>query len=338
MGEDMKKVISFMMIIAMIIIMLPVNSYAAEYPVWTKLTSSRWNYQNEVDGTDLTVTYFDETHTLIVTGVGAIPSYTTEYLGKRPWHGLPIWYIEIGDGVSSIGANAFCSYPFLMKVQMYANTFIEDTNAFWGGREECLFTIRGMNIQSRNNGKIPYTSLDSMVAFMQRYSGYYRYQMDNYYMVGMAQNNTSPKIENLAPGCTSTEGNPNYPLIDYSSVLTSPMYGKGVSLTIDGMRQGPLAYEAFSILMGENVYVNAYNISVKDKQTVYKTEVPYIYTMTVPRAFQYPGRIFTLIQIANGACQVLEDVDTNESTVTFITDTPTGTYALVYKDSVIVTP
>lgn len=335
-GEDgdMKRIVSVLCIAMMLILSLPMRSLAAENPTWTTEAYLKWNYQNEAEGTDVTVTFSNETHILRVDGVGALPSYTTELLGQRPWHGMPIWYIEIGSGITSIGANAFCGYPLLMSVQMYANTFIEDANAFWGAREKCIFTIRGMNIQSRNMGNIPYTSLDSIVTFMLKHNGYYHYQMENYYMIGMAQNNTSPRIQNIAPLSMSTEMNPLYPLIDYTSVITSPMYGENVELIIDGRRQGPLAYEAFSILLGDNTFVNAYNVSVKNRHMIYKTEVPYIYTMTVPKAYVFPGRTFSLIQIANGACNVLIDVDSSDETVTFITDTPTGVYALVYKDTV----
>ena len=334
----MKRIVSMLCVAMMLVLSLPMASNAAENATWTKVAYQKWNYQNEADGTNLTVTFSSSEHTLTVEGVGAIPSYTADAMGNRPWNKLPIWYIEIGNGVTSIGANAFSGYELLMKVEMSVSTFIEDPSAFWGACKNCRFVISGMDIQSRNIGTIPYTSLDSIVTFMSKYDGNYRYQLENYYMIGMAQNNTYPRIENIAPLIATTDANVNYPLINYKTQLTSPMYPESAKLTMEGRRQGPLANEIFSLLIGDNTYVNAYNVSVYNSGTVYKTDIPYMYTMTIPNAYKFPGRTFSLIQITNGACNVLADVDSSDDTVSFMTDTPTGVYALVYKDNFAVLP
>lgn len=111
-------------------------------------------------------------------------------------------------------------------------------------------------------------------------------------------------------------------------------YGQEVgSLTINCRQQGVAAMEAFSLVIGDNQYVASYNMSMSNRQGVVKhTASPMQYTMTVPAAYQYPGRRFTLIQLGNGVINMLADEDTDDATVTFTTDYISTAYALVYTD------
>lgn len=329
----MKKLVSLLTVAVMLVLAVPNVGYAANNTTWTKVAWNEWNYQNPEEGTNLTAKFVD--NVLYIDGTGAIPSYTMDCLGNRPWNDCNIFYLEIGSQVTSIGANAFFNFPNLMTVKMFAGTFIEDVSAFKSVHEDCYFYIKGMNIVSRNIGSIPYTSLDSIAAFMAHYNGIYRYQLENYYMIGMVQNNTSAKIKDIAPATASTETNANYPLINYKSQISyTGNIGKNTHAVIEGRRQGVAAYEAINFLMGDYSFVNTYNISVYNTYGILaKTDMAATYTMTIPNAYKFPGRVFQLIQIANGACNILSDIDADESTVSFTTDTPTGVYALVYKDT-----
>ena len=68
------------------------------------------------------------------------------------------------------------------------------------------------------------------------------------------------------------------------------------------------------------------------------TESPMTYKMTIPAAFQYPGRKFTLIQFGEGVVNFLEDEDMDEATLTFTTNYPSTVYGLVYQDVIEAVP
>ena len=230
----------------------------------------------------------------------------------------------------------------LHNVSLPVSAFIEDPNAFVGATEDCYFAFRGMNIVSRNIGNVPYNSLDSIIAFMQKYNGSYQYRLDNYYLITWVQNVVSPKIVNLAPyDAVTTVYNPNYPIYDYSSsvsfVSQKPDYTMNVN--ISNKLQGKTALEIFSIVLGDKTYVTAYNMAVSSaKGQVKYTEEPLTYKMTIPAAFQYPGREFTLIQFGEGVVNFLADEDTDDTTVTFTTNYPSTVYGLVYQDMAVAVP
>ena len=103
---------------------------------------------------------------------------------------------------------------------------------------------------------------------------------------------------------------------------------------IQCQQQGKAALEVFSIVLDDATYAAAFNMSVSNsKGMVTKTSTPLTYVMTIPAAFQYPGRQFSLIQLGNGVVNILEDEDQNDTTLTFTTDYPSTAYALVYRDT-----
>lgn len=202
----------------------------------------------------------------------------------------------IADSVTSIGAEAFSNMKTLYHVTMSAGTFIESPTAFGGAADECIFDITGTNITSHNIGNVPYTSLDSIAAFMQKYDGNYRYRLANYYMIGWVQNAVSPKIKNVSPAdALTTYYNPNYPIPDYPSRLEFQSGRPDASMQahIECRQQGRAALEVFSIVLGDATYAASYNMSVSSSRgTVTKTSTPLTYVMTIPAAFQYPGGSF----------------------------------------------
>lgn len=337
----MKKLISLLCSLAMaVMLVVPMNIMAAEETGWVKESGKEaWIY-TDGQGTNLTAKI--EGNTLYIQGSGAVPAYSRDMLGNRPWHNKTIYSIVIDEGITSIGAQAFSSMNKLHEVTMPVSVFIEDTTAFGNTPVDSIFYFKGTNIVSRNIGNVPYTSLDSIVAFMQKYNGTYTYRMDNYYMTTWVQNSVLPKIDKLSPvDATSAYYNEKYPIINCQSELSfvsqKPDYTMNASIV--SKQQGKTALEVFSIVLGDNTYAAAYNVSVYNwKGAVKYTDTPLTYKMTIPGAFQYPGREFTLIQFGEGVVNFLTDEDTDDTTFTFTTNYPSTVYGLVYKDIVVAAP
>lgn len=333
----MKKLLGILTICALIAsLAVPANVVAADNPTWIQESGSEiWHY---TDGSETELTAKLQGDTLYIQGHGAIPGYDRDHLGSRPWHNKPVRSLVIADGITSIGAESFSNIKTLYHVTMSAGTLIESPTAFAGAAPDCTFEITGTNIVSHNIGNVPYTSLDSIAAFMQYYNGTYRYQLANYYMIEWVQNSVSPKISNLAPSdALTTYSNPNYPIPNYPSKLEflSPKPDYSMHAHIQCQQQGKAALEVFSIVLDDATYAAAFNMSVSNsKGMVTKTSTPLTYVMTIPAAFQYPGRQFSLIQLGNGVVNILEDEDQNDTTLTFTTDYPTTACALVYRDTI----
>lgn len=333
----MKRAIGILCTFVMLMTLLaPINVMAAEGPCWTKVNGQEtWTY---TDGQETQLVAKLQGAVLYIQGKGAIPSYSRDVLGNRPWHSKMITSIIISDEVTSIGAEAFSNMKNLHDVTMPVSAFIEDTSAFGGAPRECIFDFKGTNIVSRNIGNVPYNSLDSIVAFMQKYNGVYHYRLANYYMTTWVQNTVLPKIEYLSPhDAKSTYYNMNYPIIDCQSKLSfvSPKPEYTMNTSIVSKQQGKSALEIFSIVLGDNTYAAAYNMAVNNAKGIVKeTDTALTYKMTIPAAFQYPGRQFSLIQLGEGVVNILVDEDMEDGTLTFTTNYPSTVYALVYKDAI----
>ena len=333
----MKKLLRILTICTLIAsLAVPFNTMAATNSTWIRESGAEiWHY---TDGMETDLTAKIQGDTLYIQGYGALPEYDREHLGNRPWHNRPIRSLVIADSVTSIGAESFSNMKNLYHVTMSAGTYIESPSAFAGAALDCTFEITGTNIVSHNIGNVPYTSLDSIATFMQHYNGTYRYQLANYYMIAWVQNSVSPKIDRLAPlDALTTYSNPDYPIPNYPSVMEflSPRPDYSMHAHIQCRQQGTEALEVFSIVLGDATYAAAYNMSVSSsKGMVTKTSTPLTYVMTIPAAFQYPGRQFSLIQLGNGVVNILEDEDLNDATLTFTTDYPTAACALVYQDTI----
>jgi len=334
----MKKLLRILTVCTLIAsLAIPSKVMAAANCTWIQESGKQvWHYTAEPE-TELTAKI--QGNTLYIQGHGAIPDYDKDHLGNRPWHNKPIQSLVIADSITSIGAEAFSNMKNLHHVTMSAGTFIENPTAFAGATPECIFDITGTNIVSRNIGNVPYTSLDSIAAFMQNYNGTYHYQLANYYMINWVQSCVSPKIDHLAPqDALTTYSNPDYPIPNYPSRLEFASFKPDYSMHphIQCQQQGTTALEIFSIVLDDATYAAAYNMSVSSsKGVVTKTDTPLTYIMTIPAAFQYPGRQFSLIQLGQGVVNILEDEDQNDTTLTFTTDSPSTTCALIYRDTIL---
>ena len=337
----MKRIIGLLCAFVMaVIVAMPMNTMAAEGTVWVKVSGEEaWTY-TDGQGTEILAKIMDKT--LYIRGNGAIPAFEHWGLGNRPWHNKTIYKIVIEEGITSIGAHAFSDMKTLHEVTMPVSAFIEETTAFGNTPVDSIFYFKGTNIVSRNIGNVPYTSLDSIVAFMQKYNGTYTYRMDNYYMTTWVQNSVMPKIDRLSPVDANAQYyNPNYPIINTQSELSfvTPKTDYTMNASIVSKQQGKVALEIFSMVLGDKTYATAYNMSVHNwKGQIKYTEAPMTYKMTIPAAFQYPGRKFTLIQFGEGVVNFLEDEDMDDATLTFTTNYPSTVYALVYQDVIEAVP
>lgn len=337
----MKRITGLLCALVMaLIVAMPMNAMAAEGTGWVKVAGEEaWTYADG-QGTELVAKIVDTT--LYIKGSGAIPAFEQGSLGNRPWHNKTIYTIVIDEGITSIGAQAFSSMNKLHEVTVPVSAFIEDTTSFGNTPVDSIFYFKGTNIVSRNIGNVPYTSLDSIVAFMQKYNGTYTYRMDNYYMTTWVQNSVMPKIDKLSPvDATSTYYNPNYPIINAQSQVSfvTPKTDYTMNVSIVSKQQGKNALEIFSIVLGNKTYAAAYNVSVHNWKGMIKyTDTPMTYKMTIPAAFRYPGREFSLIQFGEGVINFLADEDSDDTTLTFTTNYPSTVYGLVYQDAVVDVP
>jgi hypothetical protein len=335
----MKKVISVICVLILTMALaVPSTANAAEEkssygPTWTKASNGDWTYQDE-NGTSLVARISDDI--LYIKGNGAVPAYSRDCLGNRPWNGKYITGLVIESGITSIGAEAFSNISYLNNVTMPVSVFIEDTSAFAGAFEECIFRFTGMNIISRDMGVVPYTSLDSIVDMMVKFQYDYRFILDNYYMIGLAKNSAGGNIYNLSPeDALSTSYNSDYPIYDLTStgVIVNANYNNITGVSVNNRRQGNIVNEIFSLVIGDMNYATSYNISAYNSNgAVKRTSTDVQYKITIPAVYQYPGRQFYLIQIGTGEVNILADEDMDDTTITFTTDYGTTAYALCYRD------
>ena len=71
----------------------------------------------QVEG-DLMWSYSEQTHTLAISGNGAMSDYTVSLSGAAPWYNYPFTSVVIEDGVTYIGENAFCGASSLAHVSI----------------------------------------------------------------------------------------------------------------------------------------------------------------------------------------------------------------------------
>ncbi len=318
-----------MMTLVMIFLAFPINSLAAKDGKWFHKEPNIWTLKDS-DGNDIYAEFED--HKLYIKGKGAIPSY--EVLYNRPWNNCKfINEVYIGKDITSIGKNAFAYMDSVCRVYMYSSTFIEDNTAFNDLYNDALFYIMGMDIVDAGSGKIPFTSLDSIASMVNTYADKYRFVFDNYYMINMIKSGyNTPYYKSLAPmDVFTTVSNPNYPYKDVTiNVTTDESALKRANVKINNPGYNcRVALEAF---MGDYNYVASYTMEATQAlKRVEKWPAPVQYTFTVPAAYKLAGRQFKILQIVPGVVNILDDMDSSDDTITFMTDYPSTVYAIVYK-------
>lgn len=338
----MKRIVtSLLMLFTLLLVFVCVPSFdacaAEDNAVWTDAGNLTWTLSRD-DGTNLTVKLIGKV--LHVQGIGAVPSYSPESLGLRPWHVLnnSIYEVIVYDGITEIGSRAFSDMNYLEKVTVNSNVFLKDGTVFAGAREGCRFNFLGTNMAAEMiGGKIPYTSLDSIVHFaLANNNGLYYYIFANHYMKRMVDLKSGNKLVNVvASDDYDNTYNAGYPYIDISAKVkkVSGDLHYLTAISTQSNLQGKNALEIFAFVMGENQYVGAYNVSLNlNDKVIKKTDTPVTYSMEIPNAYKFPGRQFSLIQLGAGTVNTLADEDSDDNTITFTTDYPSTVYALVYHD------
>lgn len=336
----MKKIILSFFTLLFVLLCVPVCNVSAaeENAVWNYDGGNTWSLKRD-DGTDLTVKLIGKV--LHVQGTGAVPSYAPESLGLRPWNVSKdsIYEVLIYDGITEIGSRAFSDLNYCEKITLSATTFLKDGTVFAGARENCRINFLGTNMATQMIGdKIPYTSLDSIVHFaLANNNGKYYFIFANHYMKSMVDLKSGNKLVNVvASDDYDNTTNASYPYIDISTKVkkVSGDLHYLTAISTQSNIQGKNALEIFALVMGDNQYVGAYNVSLNlNDTTIKKTDTPVTYSMEIPNAYQFPNRQFSLIQLGAGTVNTLVDEDSDDSTITFTTDYPSTVYALVYHDA-----
>lgn len=310
---------------------------ASPNATWMKSGGDRWRLQDQ-EGTDLEAYFDHDNHVLYIQGKGAIPSYSSECLGNRPWHGKSYYKLVIGSEVTSVGANAFSCNADLYNVDMYTSTFIEDASSFAGAKQDCCFTMIGTSMARRDIGTIPYNSVDQFVNVMRKHDGEYKFYFSNQYLVRYVNYGSTPKWSTVfTTDVNGSYTDPDHPLTNFDTVITcnTPDGYYANKYEIRNYRQGLDALKAFAAFIGNDTFACTYTMTAyqgNERKRTFSGK-PLQYTIVIPASLQYPGRQFKLLQIAPGAVNVLADEDAVDGTMTFTTNYLSTGYALVYSDT-----
>lgn len=331
----MKGVIAFALAGVLILSICPIAAKAAGSLNWIALGNG--NYQ--LEGTEVVV---EVTPGMVhVKGTGVIPDYDYWELGKRPWATNECEAVTIDASITSIGAYVFFGLPKLKYITMSSQTFITDYTTFYNSAPNPVIRIQGSQVTTEMIGTIPYTSMDSIRALAQ--SGYVgaSYLFDSNSLASEFQGSTNPTIKNVFSATDYRA-----PWNDLANYWNGNLYtsickfsNPNMSYVVTGTRryQGKACYQAFASVIADYTFATTFNIAVTSndavKTLVNNTKTPYEYVLTIPKEFRQNGRGFRLLAIGKDALYTYDDVDNSAETITFSTDYPTTTYALVYKNA-----
>ncbi len=324
------------MTLFLVSIIAPMPARAAQAMSWIALGNGVY----QLEGTQVKV---EVTQGAVrVTGSGAIPDYDYWELGKRPWSTCECQNVTIDDTITSIGAYVFYDLPKLKYISLSSKTFITDYTTFYKIDPNPIIRIYGSDVTTNMIGTIPYTSMDSIRSLAQSSGTGRAYILDNSSLASAFQGSTNPTIQNVYSATDSevpwndlaTNWNGNI----YKSIckITSPSPVPSYIVTGTRRYQGKEAYQAYAAFIGEDTFATTFNITVTtndaNKTILSKTDIPYQYTLTIPEEFKKAGRSFRLLGIGQTGVLSYDDLDSNGDTITFVTDYPTTSYALVYKN------
>jgi len=299
---------------------------------WTH-TGDGWHY---LDGTDIRAYMDDECIRLC--GTGDFPDVDYWKLHERPWHSSSAQYLIIDSSIASIGAYAFYKCPNIKYITIATSTFINNKNAFEGISYWPVFRIVDEKVQTRMYGTIPYTSMDSILAFAQSNSMGAGYVLDDNKKAAAFQESTNPTINNVysaknkkAPW-NNIPKNPNgheiTPICKLSPLTPDPT----LKVSAQRLYPGTACYEAYAAFIEDYTFATTFNVMVeKEEQPVKETADELDYILTIPKAYRHAGRNFRLLAIGDGEVYIYDDLDSYDDRVTFRTRKPTTAYALVYK-------
>jgi len=360
-----KMFLTLSLAVAMMICVVPMNAKAATAHTWTNLGNGRF----QLDGTAVVFEIKDQT--LHVTGTGAIPDFDYWELNSTPWAKAKIVSITVDGSVTSIGKYVFANtnasdfaapqrsqdkhgdvvmltadgvMTNLKYVSISTKTFIADWTTFNKSGQYVVFRIKDEGVTTQMIGTIPYTSMDSIKAMAQASPTGTSFILDTHEQASAFQNSTNPTIINVY-GATDKVGKDNIaPWTDLNKYHNGGEYkamgemlsNPGYIVTISKKYQGRACYEAFAAYIGDHTLGSTYNITVTDKSAarnrIMTSDKPYQFKVTIPEELRKSGRTFRMIGLAQDVVNVFDDADTDGSTITFSSNRPTATYALIYKD------
>lgn len=329
----LKKWIALLAAAAILIGITPVPTVKAADETWLNLGDG--NYL--LNGTDIKAEISGDT--IHVSGNGAIPDYDERTLSKRPWHHSTCKKLVIDNTITSVGTYAFASLPQLEHITFSSTTFLADKSSFAGIAYAPIFRILGYSETVTYIGTIPYSSLDSIKTFAQKNYNDASFLLDHSYMVPLFQNSTNPTISNVycaydenAPwedAATDYNGNQ---YTQFAELLDSSSDGY-LTLRAEKLYADKSVYELFSTVIGDNTFAYTFSMEMQrnDIVSVTRTLEPMFYRITLPDEFIAAGRTFKIISTGQGNVEVLDDLDFNDTTVTFSIKIPQAVFAVVYQ-------
>ena len=321
---------------------------------------NNWHY---LEGTDISVKM--ENKAVYIYGTGEIPDCDYWKLYERPWANTDAESVYIAETITSIGKYAFYDMPKLQYIDMYTGTFIKDSTCFDKICYKPVYRLHDRVVNTEMIGTIPYTSLDSIKALAQTNYNGASWIMDSPAKVQEFQNSTNPTIPNvyyagekvkrlpdketdIAPekdvpwANIETYGNGNVvtPICGFSAETPE----NSLIVSAQKQYQGRACLEAYAAFIGDYTFGATFNVSVAKndrvvtpsyqivvENKVMQTENELKYVLTIPPELRLPGRNFRLLGIGEGVVNIYDDLDLDDTTITFATKTPTAAYALVYR-------
>ena len=292
------------------------------------------------------VTAYVKAGILYVEGEGAIPDYDRQALAARPWHYEKFDAIWIDDGITEIGSNAFWGRNTVYSVRIPSTIFIKDPNCFYGIKADSIVRISGNTVATKMIGNIEYTSAMSIINWFQDQKSY-RVSVDfNEDAKRLFKTQNYPYLENVFY-CTEHKevtDNPGYVDIHFKR-STLPIckwttgQQDGYSLKCEKYVPGYYTLLHFSNFIGDYHYGAAFKMWTINPKAQHSNETltPCTYQLDVPNGLIYPGRTFKLICVMDsaGTTVVLDDLDANDATFTFQSDSIPYQCALIYQDPVV---
>lgn len=336
----------------------PITAQAQEL-MWSH-PGNGWHY---LEGTDISVKI--ENKAVYVYGTGEIPDCDYWKLYERPWANTDAESVYIAETITSIGKYAFYDMPKLRYISMYTSTFIKDMTCFDKVCYKPIYRLFDRPVRTEMIGTIPYTSLDSIKAIAQTNYNGACWIMDSPAKVQEFQNSTNPTVPNVYYAAEKVKRLPDERTdidpekdVPWESIET---YSNGnvvtpicslsaetpdASLIVSAQKryQGRACLEAYAAFIEDYAFGATFNVSVNKsarvvtrsydiivENKVMQTENELKYVLMIPQEFRLPGRSFRLLGIGDGVVNIYDDLDLDDSTITFATNKPTAAYALVYK-------
>lgn len=284
-----------------------------------------------------TVTFRIQNDTLFLEGYGDVPDYlgTTNKIDLRPWAGQRFSKVDIGEGITYLGQYALAYHDELKWIDIPSTTFVANNTAF-ADDYDAYIHVKGDVIQYEHLGNtILYSSLQSIYAAGQL-GRQTRFIFDDGKTAANFRCMTYPYVKYAYDW--NEPGEPWRFNVTYFSedAFTSICHDEKGYNHVDACKEP----KSFSYMTGMSAFLDLSNYAYLQSYTFHYIEnggvanaafsKPKRLVLHLDEDLQIPGVTYKLIQHANnGTVAILDDLDTNLSTFTFDTTSPSGTFILV---------